>query len=248
MTRRRADLFLVEHGFFESRARARAAIEGGLVFADGKPVRKPSEEIADGAQIRASAPHPWVSRGGLKLVAALDAFGFDPKGKVCLDIGASTGGFTQVLLERGARRVHAVDVGHGQLHARVRDDPRVVMREGFDARTLTAADFTGAEGVADLPQLLVCDVSFISLALILPKVFALAAPGAQAALLVKPQFEAGPARVSKGVVRDPAVHAEVCANATALVEKLGWRRIGLIPSPIEGGDGNKEFLLGAELG
>ena len=248
MTRRRADLFLVEQGFFESRARARAAIESGLVFADEKPVRKPSEEIAEGAQIRASAPHPWVSRGGLKLVAALDAFGFDPNGKTCLDIGASTGGFTQVLLERGASHVHAVDVGHGQLHAKVRDDPRVTMREGFDARNLSTADFTDAEGVVRLPQLLVCDVSFISLALILPKVFALAAPGARAALLVKPQFEAGPTRVSKGVVRDRRVHEEVCANVTALVETLGWRGIGLIPSPIEGGDGNKEFLLGAELG
>jgi 23S rRNA (cytidine1920-2'-O)/16S rRNA (cytidine1409-2'-O)-methyltransferase len=122
------------------------------------------------------------------------------------------------------------------------------MREGFDARNLTAADFANAEGGVGLPRLLVCDVSFISLALILPKVFALTAPGAQAALLVKPQFEAGPARVSKGVVRDPQVHEEVCASVTALVEKLGWRRIGLIPSPIEGGDGNKEFLLGAELG
>lgn len=241
MSRRRADVILVEKGHFESRARARAAIEAGLVFADGKPVRRPSEEVAEDAEIQASAPHPWVSRGGLKLVAALDAFGIDPTGRVCLDIGSSTGGFTEVLLARGAAKVHAVDVGHGQLHPRLQGDPRVVSREGTDARRLTEADF--ADGA---PELIVSDVSFISLALVLPPVLALAAPGAQLAALIKPQFEAGPGKVNKGVVKDPDVHAAVCAKIQALVEELGWRIIGLAPSPIEGGDGNREFLIGAQ--
>ncbi|MDT2020230.1 TlyA family RNA methyltransferase [Methylocella sp. CPCC 101449] len=243
MSRRRADVLLVEKGHFESRARARAAIEAGLVFANGKQVRRPAEDVAEDAEIQASAPHPWVSRGGLKLVAALDAFGFDPKGRVCLDIGASTGGFTEVLLDRGAIRVHAVDVGHGQLHARLQNDPRVVSREGTDARQLTAADFPDGA-----PELIVSDVSFISLSLVLPPVLALAAPQARLAALIKPQFEAGPAKVNKGVVRDRQVHEAVCAKIRALVEDLGWRCLGLVPSPIEGGDGNREFLIGAARG
>jgi 23S rRNA (cytidine1920-2'-O)/16S rRNA (cytidine1409-2'-O)-methyltransferase len=243
MSRRRADVILVEKGHFESRARARAAIEAGLVFANGKQVRRPAEDVPEDAEIQASAPHPWVSRGGLKLVAALDAFAIDPKGRICLDIGASTGGFTEVLLDRGAARVHAVDVGHGQLHARLQNDPRVVSREGTDARHLTAADFPDGA-----PELIVSDVSFISLSLVLPPVLALAAPRAQLAALVKPQFEAGPAKVNKGVVRDPQVHEAVCAKIRALVEELGWRCLGLVPSPIEGGDGNREFLIAAARG
>ncbi|MDH7797778.1 MULTISPECIES: TlyA family RNA methyltransferase [unclassified Beijerinckia] len=245
MSRRRADVVLVENGHFESRARARAAIEAGLVFANGKQVRRPSEELPEDVEIRASAPHPWVSRGGLKLVAALDGFGIDPKGRICLDVGASTGGFTEVLLARGAARVHAIDVGHGQLHARLQHDPRVLAREGTDARQLKPADFVSEAGVVEAPDLIVCDVSFISLALVLPPVLALAAPGAQLAVLVKPQFEAGPGKVNKGVVRDPLVHDAVCAKIRTLVESLGWRCLGLLPSPIEGGDGNREFLLGA---
>ncbi len=237
--RQRADIALVERGFFESRARARAAIEAGLVLVNGVALRKPAEPVAADAQIEASAPHPYVSRGGLKLAAALAAFGFDPRGKVCLDIGASTGGFTDVLLRAGARRVCAVDVGHAQFHAALRGDSRVKLHEGKDARDLTA------ELLETPPQMIVCDASFISLKLVLPVPLSLAAPGAQLAALIKPQFEAGRARVKKGMVRDAAVHAEICADIRAFIEGLGWRVVGVVPSPIEGGDGNREFLAGA---
>lgn len=240
MTRLRADLLLVERGFFESRAKAREAIEAGLVSAGGKPVRKPSETLAEDAAIAAKAPHPWVSRAGLKLVAGLDAFGIDPAGRTCLDVGSSTGGFTQVLLARGAARVVAVDVGRDQLHPSLRADPRVVSREATDARDLRAADFEVA------PSLLVCDASFISLRLVLPAALALAPPGAELVALVKPQFEAGRAAVGKGgIVRDPAVHARVCAEIAAFLESAGWHVRGPVPSPIEGGDGNREFLIAA---
>jgi 23S rRNA (cytidine1920-2'-O)/16S rRNA (cytidine1409-2'-O)-methyltransferase len=235
----RADTLLVERGFFESRAKARAAIEAGLVRADGQVVAKPAANLAPDARIEASAPHPWVSRAGLKLVAGLDAFGFDPAGQTCLDIGASTGGFTQVLLSRRAVKVFAVDVGHGQLHAILRDEPRVVSLEGVDARRLDTTTITPA------PQMIVCDASFISLTLILSPVLALAAPGAALVALIKPQFEAGRGRVKKGVVRDAAVHEEVCETARRHIETLGWRVLGVVPSPIDGGDGNREFLLGA---
>lgn len=237
---RRADIALVERGFYESRARARAAIEAGLVEVAGARVAKPSQPIADDAAVtRAEAAHPFVSRGGVKLAAALDAFGFDAAGRVCLDVGASTGGFTQVLLERGATKVYAVDVGRGQLHASLAADPRVVSREGRDARALTAPDFDAP------PQAIVCDASFISLTLLLPVVLPLAAPGAFLAALVKPQFESQPHDVAKGVVRDESIRARAVARVQDCVSVLGWRVVGVTPSPIAGGDGNVEFLLGA---
>ena len=236
---RRADIALVERGFFASRAKAREAIEAGLVTLDGHVVAKPAEPVAEGASLAAVAPYPWVSRGGVKLAAALDAFGFDPAGKSALDVGASTGGFADVLLSRGVGHVTCVDVGHGQLHPKVAADSRVNSREKCDARTLRAADLPEA------PQLIVCDVSFISLSLVLPSVLALAAPGAEAVLLVKPQFEAGPDLCKKGIVRDDTVRKKICDRIAALVASLGWRVLGLMPSPIAGGDGNIEFLLGA---
>ena len=237
--RQRADVALVERGHFESRAKARAAIEAGLVRIGGEVLRKPSELIAPDAAIEASAPHPWVSRAGLKLVAALDAFAIDPKDRACLDLGASTGGFTQVLLARGARHVSAIDVGRDQLHASLRADPRVTSLESTDARQLTRALLPEA------PSLIVCDASFISLRLVLPVPLSLAAPQADLVVLIKPQFEAGPARVKKGIVRDAQVHSEICADIRSFVEGLGWRVHGITASPIEGGDGNREFLLAA---
>ena len=239
LPRQRADRLLVARGLFESRAKAQAAIEAGLVTANEVVVRKPSEEIAADAVLRASPAHPYVSRGGVKLKAALDHFGIDPKDKVCLDIGASTGGFTQVLLERGAARVYAVDVGRGQLHASLRTQPDVVPLEATDIRTLSPARFD------EPPELVTVDVSFISLKLVLPAALALAKTPAQLVALIKPQFEAGRAAAKKGVVRDPAVHTAVCDDIVAFVTSLGWRVLGVIPSPIAGGDGNAEFLLGA---
>jgi 23S rRNA (cytidine1920-2'-O)/16S rRNA (cytidine1409-2'-O)-methyltransferase len=236
---RRADIALVERGLFASRAKAREAIEAGLVTLDGRVVSKPSEPVAETAQLAASAPYPWVSRGGVKLAAALDAFSIDPSGKQALDIGASTGGFAHVLLTQGAAHVTCVDVGHGQLHPAIASDSRVTSLEKRDARTLSGADLPAP------PQLVVCDVSFISLSLVLPPVLALAAPEAEAALLVKPQFEVGPDFVKKGLVRDAQAQSRACEKIRLLVESLGWRVLGLIPSPIEGGDGNREFLLGA---
>jgi 23S rRNA (cytidine1920-2'-O)/16S rRNA (cytidine1409-2'-O)-methyltransferase len=239
MTASRADSALHARGLFESRAKAREAIEAGLVTVDGRIVKKPSEPIAADAHIVAQAAYPWVSRGGVKLAHALDQFSIDPTGRFCLDVGASTGGFTDVLLTRGARHVVAIDVGHGQLHARLRADLRVTSLEGQDARTLTAAHLTEA------PSLIVIDASFISLSVLLPHVLSLAAPGADLLALIKPQFEAGRAAVKKGVVRDEKIHAQVCARIEGEIEALGWRVSGVIPSPIEGGDGNREFLIHA---
>lgn len=234
----RADQWLVERGIFESRARAQAAITAGLVTADGALVRKASAMLAADACVQASAAHPYVSRGGLKLEAALDAFGFAPDGRICLDVGASTGGFTDVLLKRGATRVIAVDVGRDQLHASLRGHPKVSSFEGQDIRTLTLA------GMAERPSLAAVDVSFISLRLVLPAVAALLAPEAEIAALIKPQFEAGRAALKKGVVRDEAVHAKVCAEIIEILVGLGFAVTGPVPSPIEGGDGNREFLIG----
>ncbi len=235
----RADSALHARGLFESRAKAREAIEAGLVSVDGRIVKKPSEPIAADAHIVARAAYPWVSRGGVKLAHALDQFGVDPHGRFCLDAGASTGGFTDVLLSRGAHHVVAVDVGHGQLHARLREDPRVTSLEGQDARSLTAEHLTEA------PSLIVIDASFISLSVLLPHVLSLAGPRADLVALIKPQFEAGRAAVKKGVVRDEKIHAQVCARTEGDIEALGWRVSGVTPSPIEGGDGNREFLLHA---
>ena len=237
--RQRADRLLVERGLFESRAKAQAAIAAGLVSANDVPVRKAAEEIPTDARLSASPAHPYVSRGGVKLDAALDHFGFDPKGRVCLDVGASTGGFTQALLERGAVKVYAVEVGRGQLHESLRARPEVVSLEATDIRNLSPARLDAP------PDLVIIDVSFISLKLVLPAALALAKTPAQLIALIKPQFEAGRAALKKGVVRDAAVRQVVCDDIATFVASLGWRVIGVISSPITGGDGNVEFLLGA---
>lgn len=238
-SRLRADRLLVERGLFESRAKAQAAIEAGLVHAGERKVRKASEEIVVDTPLRATPAHPYVSRGGVKLAAALDHFKFDPKGRICLDVGASTGGFTEVLLQRGAKRVIAVDVGRGQLHVSLRARPQVVSLEETDIRNVSPAQ------LGEAPDLIVIDVSFISLKLALPAATALAKKPAQLVALIKPQFEAGRAHLKKGVVRDSAIHAAVCDDIAAFAAALGWHVNGLIPSPIAGGDGNVEFLLGA---
>jgi 23S rRNA (cytidine1920-2'-O)/16S rRNA (cytidine1409-2'-O)-methyltransferase len=233
-------LLLVERGLFESRARAQAAIAAGLVTADDVVVAKPSAEIAADAVLRATPPHPWVSRGGVKLADALDRAGFAVRGRVCLDVGASTGGFSEVLLVRGARLVYAVEVGHGQLHARLRDRADLILFEHTDIRSLDPAR------LAEKPDLVVIDTSFISLKLVLPAALSLAAPGAQVLALIKPQFEASPRKVKKGIVRDTAVHAEVCEDIGAFVRSLGCTVIATFPSAITGGDGNREFFIAAQ--
>jgi 23S rRNA (cytidine1920-2'-O)/16S rRNA (cytidine1409-2'-O)-methyltransferase len=237
--RKRADLLLVERGLFESRTRAQAAIAAGRVTADGAVVERASELIAADARLEAEAEHPWVSRGALKLGAALDHFGIHPAGRVCLDVGASTGGFTEVLRARGARRVYAVDVGHAQLHERLRGDAAVMSLEGTDIRVLDPTVF------AEPPDLAVIDVSFISLKLVLPALERLLRRPAQLVALIKPQFEAGRKHLKKGIVRDPAIQAAVCDDIAAFAAGHGWGVAGIIPSPIEGGEGNREFLLGA---
>ena len=239
-SRLRADRVLVERGLFESRAKAQAAIEAGLVTADDRPLRKPSDEVAPDAILRAAAAHPYVSRAGPKLAAALDHFGFDPRGRVCLDVGASTGGFVQVLLERGARRVYAVDVGRAQLHPSLRTRNEIVSLEETDIRQL--------ERLPERPDLVTIDVSFISLKHVLPAALALAAAPADLVALIKPQFEVGRRKLKKGIVRDPQAHAAVCDDIAAAVAGLGGTVAGVILSPITGGDGNREFLLGARIG
>ena len=239
---KRADILLVERGYFESRARAKAAIDAGLVRADGAPVGKPSERLRDDATLEAQAPHPFVSRGGMKLEAALDAFGIDPARRTCLDVGASTGGFSHLLLIRGAAKVIAVDVGHGQLHASLAAEPRLLSLEGTDIRALEALPGSA------VPDLTVIDVSFISLEAVLPAVSRLSAPRAELVALVKPQFEVGRALVRKGVVRDAAAQEAACARIAAKLEELGWTVLGTVASPIAGGDGNREFLIGARHG
>ncbi len=236
----RADQLLVARGLFESRAKAQAAIEAGNVSADGKVIRKVSEQVNEDAEIAATPAHPYVSRGALKLEAALDHFKIDPKGKICLDVGASTGGFTELLLARGALRVYAVDTGTDQLHPRLKSDPRVVSLEQSDIRKLEDAE------IPDHARLIVIDVSFISLEHVIPKALQFAAPHAELVALIKPQFEAGREHVKKGIVRDEEVHMAVCQRVELLVGRQGWRLRGTIPSPILGGDGNAEFLLYAE--
>ncbi len=233
---------LVEAGLFESRARAAEAIAAGLVTVDGVPATKPAARVPPGAALRATAPHPYVSRGGVKLAAALDLFGLDPAGLACLDVGSSTGGFTDVLLRRGAAHVTAVDVGRDQFHHGLRGDPRITLREATDVRSLGLADLAGPV------DLVVCDASFVSLRLVLPPALALARPRASLVALVKPQFEAGRGAAKKGIVRDAAVREAVCQDIAGFVAGAGWRVIGLAPSPIAGGDGNIEFLLGARRG
>ena len=236
----RADQLLVARGLFESRAKAQAAIEAGNVSADGKVIRKVSEQLSEDAEIAATPAHPYVSRGALKLEAALDHFKIDPKGKICLDVGASTGGFTEVMLARGAAKVYAVDTGTDQLHPRIKGDPRVVSLEQSDIRKLEDAE------IPDHARLIVIDVSFISLEHVIPKALQFAAPHAELVALIKPQFEAGREHLKKGIVRDAEVHMAVCQRVELLVGRQGWRLRGTIPSPIPGGDGNAEFLLYAE--
>ena len=237
--RKRADIVLVERGFFASRARAQAAIAAGLVSVAGVALKKASDEVAGDAPIEAEAPHPWASRGGVKLAAALDAFALDPTGLVCLDIGASTGGFTDVLLARGGAKVIAVDVGHGQLDPRLAADPRVRSLEGVDARALAAAM------LGETPEVIVIDVSFISQRLVLPHVLELAAERAWLVSLIKPQFELDRTDLVKGRVRSEAALMRACDDVRATIEAEGWTIIGLIPSPILGGAGAREFLIGA---
>jgi 23S rRNA (cytidine1920-2'-O)/16S rRNA (cytidine1409-2'-O)-methyltransferase len=248
-SRIRADIALVERGFFESRAKARAAIEAGLVTADDVRVGKASQALAPEACVEASAPHPWVSRGGVKLAHALEHFGFDPAGRLCLDIGASTGGFTHVLLARGAALVIAVDVGHGQLHRSLASDPRVVPLEKTDARALTGEVIMSAARDAGLEPntaiMIACDVSFIGLDKVLPPVLALATAGSEVVALIKPQFEAGAGRRKGGVVKDAALHEQICNDVAQHVTALGFDVLGIEASPIRGGHGNREFLIGA---
>jgi 23S rRNA (cytidine1920-2'-O)/16S rRNA (cytidine1409-2'-O)-methyltransferase len=243
--KRRADQLLVDRGLAESRARAQALILAGKVFSGERRIDKAGDFLADGVPLEVRGQdHPWVSRGGLKLDHGLREFDLSPAGLVCLDVGASTGGFTDVLLAHGAARVHAVDVGHGQLAWRLRTDPRVVVHERTNARYLFASV------IADPIGALVCDASFIGLATLLPAPLALCGPTAWAIALIKPQFEAGPGAVGrKGVVRDPAVHAAVCARVQTWWAGLpGWRVLGITESPITGPEGNKEFLIAAARG
>ncbi len=236
----RADRLLVALGHFPSRAAAQAAIAAGRVRADGRLVSKPSDMLARNVWIEAEAAHPYVSRGGLKLAHALDAFGIDPAGLTCLDLGASTGGFTDVLLQLGAAHVVAVDVGHGQLDARLAADPRVTAHEGLDARALTAAH------LPQRPALIVCDASFIALEKLLPAALSLAAPGARLVALFKPQFEVGRAHVGKGgIVRDQTAVASAQARFRAFLQAAGWTLLGETESPVTGGDGNREYLFAA---
>lgn len=236
----RADQLLVDRGLVDSRTRAQALILAGRVFAGERRIDKPGQQLAADLPLEIRGhDHPWVSRGGLKLAHALAHFALDPTGRICLDVGASTGGFTDVLLAHGAARVHAVDVGHGQLAWKLRTDPRVVVHEKTNARHLTA------DTVPDPIEALVCDASFIGLATLLPAPLALCTPGAWAVALIKPQFEAGPASVGKGgVVRDPEIHQAVCTRVRDWWAALpGWDVLGITESPITGPEGNREFLI-----
>lgn len=238
--RQRLDALLVERGLFATRSRARDAVLRGTVTVDGLAAAKPAMAVSADADLAVHDPAAgYVSRAALKLKAGLDAFAIDPAGSTCLDIGASTGGFTQVLLEKGATHVTAIDVGHDQMHASIAADPRVTVIEGLNARDLTAANLGD-----QMPDLVVCDVSFISLKLALPPALGLAAPGALLVALVKPQFEAGRDKVGKGGIVSEADGLAVAADLSAwLAEQPGWSVTGLIPSPIAGGDGNQEFLM-----
>jgi 23S rRNA (cytidine1920-2'-O)/16S rRNA (cytidine1409-2'-O)-methyltransferase len=242
MSRQRVDLALVERGLAESRARAQALVMAGVVFSGERKLDKPGTLIAGDAPLDVRGrDHPWVSRGGVKLAHGLAHFGIAVRDRVALDIGASTGGFTDVLLQAGARRVYAVDVGHGQLAWPLRQDPRVVVLERTNARHLTAAE------IPEPVDVITCDASFIGLETVLPAALALAAPGADLIALIKPQFEVGPAHVGKGgVVRDPLLHAEVCDRVAGwLGAQDGWMVRGTVESPIRGPEGNVEFLIAA---
>jgi 23S rRNA (cytidine1920-2'-O)/16S rRNA (cytidine1409-2'-O)-methyltransferase len=244
MPRTRADQLLADRGLAESRARAQALILAGKVFAGDRRIAKAGDLLPLDSPLEVRGQdHPWVSRGGLKLQHGLAHFALSPENRICLDVGASTGGFTDVLLAHGAARVHAVDVGHGQLAWKLRTDPRVVVHEKTNARYLTR------DPIPDPIEALVCDASFIGLETLLPAPLALCIPGAWAVALIKPQFEAGPTNVGrKGVVRDPEIHRAVCERIQAWWASLpGWRVLGITESPITGPEGNREFLLAAIL-
>ena len=240
--KQRLDALLVERGLVESRARAQALIIAGLVWSGERRLDKPGMAFAEDMPIEVRGrDHPWVSRGGIKLAHALEHFALDPEGEIGLDIGASTGGFTDVLLQKGAAKVYAVDVGQGQLAWSLRQDPRVIVLEKCNARHLTSRE------VPEAPGFVTCDASFIGLATVLPAALSLAAPGACLVALIKPQFEAGKDKVGKGgVVRDPAIHAEICERVRLwLGEQPGWTVLGITESPIRGPEGNIEFLIAA---
>ena len=237
--RKRIDLLLVERGLFESRARARAAIEAGLVSVNDKPVLKASETFPADAALQAQPAHPFVSRGGVKLAGALEQYPIPVEDHVCLDVGASTGGFTEVLLANGASIVFAIDVGHGQLHPSLHDHPKIVSMEATDIRSLEGKRLPAR------PDVVVIDVSFISLKAVLPTALALAAAPMHLLALIKPQFEATRKHSKRGIIRDAAVHQEVCDEIAAFVASLGCTDIRVFPSPIAGGDGNAEFFIGA---
>jgi len=236
----RADKFLTEHGYYDSRARAQSAIKAGRVSVNGRVLEKTSQPVSVTDQIEATQEHPWVSRGGLKLVKALDEFSVNPKGHVCLDVGASTGGFTHVLHARGAAKIYAVDVGHGQLHSDLQNIPEIISLEGQDARTLTR------EHLNPLPSLIVCDASFISLNKVLETPLRLAESGTVLISLVKPQFEVGPDGIGKGgIVKSETLALQAVSDVTAWVQSQGWEVLQTTTSPIKGGHGNSEYLLHA---
>jgi len=240
--RKRIDLLLVERGLFESRARAQAAIEAGLVTANDRPVTKSSENLPADAVLQALPAHPYVSRGGVKLAGALEEYPIAIENHVCLDVGASTGGFTEVLLANGASMVFAIDVGRGQLHGSLQDHPKIVSMEETDIRS-----FEGKRLPAR-PEIVVIDVSFISLKLVLPVALSLAAAPMSLLALIKPQFEASRKHLKRGIVRDAAVHQQVCNDVAAFAASLGCTDIRVFPSSITGGDGNAEFFIGARRG
>jgi 23S rRNA (cytidine1920-2'-O)/16S rRNA (cytidine1409-2'-O)-methyltransferase len=240
--RKRADILLVERGLFESRARAQAAIEAGGVTANGKIIAKPSETVPDDAAIEATPAHPWLSRGGVKLAGALEQYPIEIEDHVCVDVGASTGGFTEVLLANGASLVYAIDVGRGQLHQTLHGHAKIVSMEETDIRSLAG------KRLEIRPDVVVIDVSFISLKAVLPAILPLAASPMHLLALIKPQFEAERKHSKKGIIRDADVHRAVCDDIAVFVESLGCTDIKVFPSPIAGGDGNAEFFIGARRG
>lgn len=240
----RLDAELVRRGLARSRALAVAAIEEGRVAVDGKPVAKASVKVSPDAELSVEGENPYVSRSALKLVGALDAFGVDPSGRLALDVGASTGGFTQVLLERGAREVIALDVGHGQLARVVREDPRVRVVEGVNARSLDAVGLAEASGTTETPGLVVGDLSFISLGQVIPALV-VSAPGAEHVLLVKPQFEVGRKGVREGIVRDKALRHDAVSGVVWALWDAGLATHGIVSSPVLGSNGNQEYLVWA---
>jgi 23S rRNA (cytidine1920-2'-O)/16S rRNA (cytidine1409-2'-O)-methyltransferase len=240
--RRRADILLVERGLFESRARAQAAIEAGLVSANQKQVLKASEAVPADAVLKAEPAHPYVSRGGVKLAGALEQYPIAIEDHVCLDVGASTGGFTEVLLANGASMVFSVDVGRAQLHPSLRHHPKIKSMEETDIRSLDGKRLPAR------PDIVVIDVSFISLKLVLPVALSLAAAPMCLLALIKPQFETSRKHSRRGIIRDAAVHQEVCEGIAAFAGSLGCTDIRVFPSPISGGDGNAEFFIGARRG